>query len=210
MKTINTEINEVKKSNGKKIENKVKNTLEEDTKKSNKKNKRKAKEKQKSKVKKLIFLFLKILVGLIIFGVIFIYLFFKTSLFQKYKELWVATAMSTMNNQYFATWFLSEDEINEILNKLKVENNEDSNSEEINIGEQQENKDIKVEKVAGKNYVGYVMIIPDASKVKMVDSRKTSRGTKLSEIAKNNNAIAGINAGGFTDENRSRYGTSTL
>lgn len=44
------------------------------------------------------------------------------------------------------------------------------------------------------------MTIPDASKVKLVDGRKSSRGSKLSEIVTSNNAIAGINAGGFSDD----------
>ena len=158
--------------------------------------------KKKKTLKQKILLALKILVGLIILGIIFIFLFFKTSLFQKYKELWVVTAMSTMNHQYLATWFLSDEEIDEIMKKLEVQNNEDSNSEEIKIEipSKKEEKEITVEKITGKNYVGYVMLVPDASKVKLVDSRKANRGTKLSEIVKNNNAIAGINAGGFTDE----------
>lgn len=158
------------------------------------------KRKKKKTLKQKIFLIFKILIGLIILGILFLFLFFKTPLFQKYKELWVVTAMSTMNHQYLATWFLSDEEINEILSKLEVQNNEDSNSNEIKIEiPREEHKEIKVEKITGKNYVGYVMIVPDASKVKLVDSRKQSSGTKLSEIVKNNNAIAGINAGGFTD-----------
>ena len=168
------------------------------SKKNNKKNK---KRKKKKTLKQKIFLVLKILIVLIILLVVFIYLFFKTSLFQKYKELWVVTAMSTMNHQYLATWFLSDEEIQEIMNKLEVQNNEDSNSDEIKIAILGENKkeEIKVDKIAGKNYVGYVMTIPDASKVSLVDGRKSNRGSKLSEIVKNNNAVAGINAGGFAD-----------
>ena len=171
---------------------------------SNKKNKKKPRhqrKKEKRSIKQKIKLIIKILVTLIILAMIFIYLFFKTSLFQKYKEIWVVTAMSTMNHQYLATWFLSDEEIEEILKKLEVENNEDSNSDEIIIEAPtaEEEKEITVEKITGKNYVGYVMIIPDASKVKLVDGRKSNRGSKLSEIVKNNNARAGINAGGFTD-----------
>lgn len=160
------------------------------------------KEKKKKTIKQKVFLGIKILVTLMILGVVFIFLFFKTSLFQKYKEIWVETAMSTMNHQYLATWFLSDDEIQKILDSLKVENNEDSNLNEIQIKNPVKGKaeEITVEKITGKNYVGYVMIIPDASKVKLIDSRRQTRGTKLSEIVKNNNAIAGINAGGFTDE----------
>lgn len=157
--------------------------------------------KKKKTVKQKIFLGIKILIGFIILAIIFIFLFFKTSLFQKYKELWVVTAMSTMNHQYLATWFLSDEEIQEIMNKLEVQNNEDSNSEDIKIVEVKDNKkEITVEKITGKNYVGYVMIVPEASKVNLVDGRKSNKGSKLSEIVKNNNAIAGINAGGFADE----------
>ena len=167
--------------------------------------KRKAKHKKQKTIKQKIFLLLKIFLGLILLGIICIVLFFKTSLFQEYKELWVVTAMSTMNHQYLATWFLSNEEIQEIMNKLEVQNNEDSNSNEIIIQvliedeEEEEKKEITVEKITGKNYVGYVMIVPDASKVNLVDGRKSNRGSKLSEIVKNNDAIAGINAGGFAD-----------
>lgn len=167
----------------------------------NKNKKKKNRHKKKKTIKQKIFLCLKILIGLIVLAIIFIFLFFKTPLFQKYKELWVVTAMSTMNHQYLATWFLSDEEIQEIMNKLEVQNNEDSNSDDIKIVEVKDNKkEITVEKITGKNYVGYVMIIPDATKVNLVDGRKSNRGSKLSEIVKNNNAIAGINAGGFADE----------
>lgn len=168
----------------------------------NKNNKKDIKHKKKRTKKQKIFLVIRILIVLIILAIIFLYLFFKTSLFQKYKELWVVTAMSTMNHQYLATWFLSDEEIEEIMDKLEVQNNEDSNSDDIIIQvpvEGEENK-ITVEKITGKNYVGYVMIVPDASKVKLVDGRKQSRGSKLSEIVEDNNAIAGINAGGFADD----------
>ncbi len=167
----------------------------------NRNKKKNNRHKKKKTIKQRIFLCLKILIGLIVLAIIFIFLFFKTSLFQKYKELWVVTAMSTMNHQYLATWFLSDEEIQEIMNKLEVKNNENSNSDDIKIVEVKDNKkEITVEKITGKNYVGYVMIIPDATKVNLVDGRKSNRGSKLSEIVKNNNAIAGINAGGFADE----------
>ncbi len=159
---------------------------------------RKAKENKKRKKKK-IFLCFKILLVLIILGIVFIFLFFKTNLFQKYKELWVQTAMTTMNHQYLATWFLSDEEIAEIMKKLEVENNENSNSDNVMIVELEEEKEITVERITGKGYVGFVMIVPDASKVKLVDGRLSGRGSKLSEIVKKNNAVGGINAGGFAD-----------
>ena len=166
-------------------------------------NQNRKKRKKKKTVKQKLLLILKIIIGLIIFFALFIFLFFKTSLFQKYKELWVETAMSTMNHKYLATWFLSDEEIQDILSNLEVQNNEDSNSNDINIDvakEEKEEENITVEKIKGNNYVGYVMIVKNPTKVKYVDARKSSRGTKLSQIVKENDAIAGINAGGFTDD----------
>jgi len=166
----------------------------------------KGKHRKKKTIKQKILVLIKIIMFFIILGVVGIFLFFKTSLFQKYKEIWVETAMSTMNHKYLATWFLSDEEIQEILDSLEVVNNENSNSNEIILQvvledeEEEEKKEVTVETITGKNYVGHVMIIPDPSKVKLVDSRKAYRGSKLSEIVKTHDAIGGINAGGFTDE----------
>lgn len=181
-------------------DNKKINELNENTNNKTKDETKIKKRKKKKTAKQKVFLAIKILITLVIMGILFLYLFFKTSLFQKYKELWVVTAMSTMSHQYLATWFLSDEEIQEIMNKLEVQNNEDSNLNDIKINNSKDNEKITVEKITGKNYVGYVMIVPNASKVNLVDGRKSSRGSKLSEIVKNNNAIAGINAGGFADD----------
>ena len=132
----------------------------------------KERKKKKKKVKIFFQIILIIILTLILLAIIFIYLFFKTSLFQKYKELWVQTAMTTMNHQYLATWFLSDEEIKEIMDKLKVENNENSEAEDIVI-EPPKSEEVTVEKITGKGYVGYVMFAPDASKVKLVDGRKS-------------------------------------
>ena len=150
--------------------------------------------KKKSKIRKI----LKVLFILILLFVIFVILFFKTSLFQKYKELWVQTAMSTMNHQYLATWFLSDEEIEEIMQKLAVHNDENSDPSKIKITNK--SNEIKVEEIKGSGYVGHVMIIGNPGRVKLVDARKTNTGTQLTEIVKENNAIAGINAGRFADD----------
>lgn len=198
----NNEINE-------KLDEEIKEkneTILEDSEKEKRKSKNKLRNKRKNKVvltrkQKVLRFFKRLAITLVVFVmliIIGIVLFFKTNLFQKYKELWVLTAMSTMNHQYLATWFLSEEEINEILAKYEVENNENSELHEVSVEAKLENE-IKVEKITGKNYVGYVMTVSDPTKVKFVDSRKKSMGTKLSGIVKENNAIAGINAGGFED-----------
>lgn len=166
------------------------------------------KEKKKKTIKQKLFLCLKIFISLIIVGVIFIILFFKTNLFQHYKELWVQTAMTTQSHQYLATWFLSDEEIQEIMKRLEVENNENSDSDNVEL---KKNKgQVTVEKITGSGYVGYVMIAPDASKVKLVDGRIPERGLTLSEIVEKYDAIGGINAGGYIDPNGQGLGDLLL
>ena len=151
------------------------------------------------KVLKIIFIICFVLAWL---GAIGLFLFFKTGLFQYHKELYVETAMTTMHHKYLATWFLSADEINKIMKDLEVVNDEDSvlHAVELPVATEEKKENvIKIDKISGDNYVGHVMTISDPSKVKLVDSRKRGIGTKLSEICKNNDAIAGINAGGFVD-----------
>lgn len=166
-------------------------------------------QKKKKSWKHKVKIILIIIFILMVIGSVGLFLFFKTGLFQEYKELWVQTAMTTMNHQYLATWFMSDTEINEIMKSLEVVNNEDSELNAIELPKVEEVKEddkpkenqINVDKISGSTYVGYVMTISDPSKVKFVDSRKANMGTKLSEICKKHNAIAGINAGGFTDPN---------
>lgn len=136
-----------------------------------KKKTKKKKNKKKKTLKQKLFFCFKLLLVFVFLVIVAIYLFFKTDLFQKYKELWVQTAMSTMSHQYLATWFLSDEEIAEIMKKLEVENNENSDSENIVVEEPEEEKEITIERITGTGYVGFVMIVPDASKVKLVDGR---------------------------------------
>ena len=161
---------------------------------------KKAKKKRWKTVLKVMAITMFLLIFLL---AVFIFLFFKTELFQEYKELWVETAMSTMNHQYLATWFLSDDEINAILKKNEIVNNENSELHFVTTPSPENNKQVEnkitVEKITGSGYVGHVMTVSDPSKIKMVDTRKKNMGTKLSEICKQNDAIAGINASGFAD-----------
>ena len=131
--TINEELEENKveetTKNQKEIEEIIIEEPEQKQEEAQEKTEEKLEEKGNKKAKRLkkkktlglkIFFLFKILMVLVILGIIGIYVFFKTDIFQEYKELWVQTAMTTMNHKYLATWFLSEEEIEEIMNKLKV------------------------------------------------------------------------------------------
>lgn len=60
---------------------------------------------------------------------------------------------------------------------------------------------IKVDTINTDNYTAKVMIIPDPTTVHIVGTKYSYKGQALSDLLKQNNAVAGINAGGFIDPN---------
>jgi exopolysaccharide biosynthesis protein len=61
---------------------------------------------------------------------------------------------------------------------------------------------LRVEEINGKKFKGMVMLINNPQQVKVAVSKELgTAGQRLSELVAENNAIAGINAGGFYDPN---------
>lgn len=128
--------------------------------------------------------------------------------FTNIRDMIVTTAMTTMSHQYFATWFLSDEKIAEILkNNRPTENVEDQNLSDITVSTAKVNtsndplKGTKLVDVSTKDYNGYLLIIDDPSRVKLVSAPRIGTvGATTSQIVKENDAIAGINAGGFKDD----------
>jgi len=145
----------------------------------------------------------------IVFAVSFIFVFFKTNLLKPYKDMWVQTAMITDNHKYLAQWFLSDEEIQAILDEYEVINNENSNVGEVDLDaylltnntEKDKSDKVEFEKISGEGYTGYVITVSNPKRVKLVDTRKADTGTKLKDLVVEKNAIAAINAGGFLDVN---------
>lgn len=128
--------------------------------------------------------------------------------FQHTKEMIVTSAMTTMSHQYFATWFLSNEEIESILKKNRPQEEVDQQDlNQIEIANKGSNdatdpKDgIEVITIENDNYKGYLMIIDDPSRVKIATAPKLGTvGATTSQIVEAYDAIAGINAGGFDDD----------
>ncbi|WP_343771339.1 phosphodiester glycosidase family protein [Clostridium malenominatum] len=130
--------------------------------------------------------------------------------FKNVRKTIVGAAMSTLSHQYIATTFLSDKKIKEILNEdvvevidqgsglgaIKFENKHDSNIERYDI--------------EAKKFKGYMLVISDPTRVKVGYSSKLGKSGELtSQIARNNNAVAAINAGGFVDKNDDGNWTGT-
>ena len=121
--------------------------------------------------------------------------------FTNIKEIIVTTAMTTMNHQYFATLFLSDAQIAQILEKNRPnENIADQVVEDIQVS--QNNTDgIELKDVSSKTFKGYLLIVNDPSRVKLEASPRLGKvGATTSQIVEYYDGIAGINAGGFEDD----------
>ena len=142
------------------------------------------------------------------------------------QNVWVCTAMTTMDHKYLATMFIPADKINEIMEANRVDDSEhDSiilnfNKEEVEVetaetteGETELPKPtyeeegytlleegLYVKEVSGSTWKGYVMLVETPMRVKLVDSSKQySCGEKVMTMVANSGAVAGINGGGFQD-----------
>lgn len=152
--------------------------------------------------------------------------------FTNIKENWVLTAMTTMNHQYLATWFVDQDEIDRIIEKNKapdsteninlgaIKISKNSVNQEINIydsfsypgSEVIYNEDgIKIETFKESKFRAYVTIIDDPSRVQVATTNRLgSYGEKLESITERYGAVIGINAGGFVDDNGKGNGGTPL
>lgn len=128
-------------------------------------------------------------------------LIYYTPYFTNTKNMLVTTAMTTMTHQYFATWFLSDDEINEILAKSRpTENIEEQNIDKINVSEKAD-EGIELVDVSSSTFSGYLLIINDPSRVKLASAPKLGTvGATTSQIVEYYDAVGGINASGFEDD----------
>ena len=156
---------------------------------------------------------------LIIFGLTllsFLVLFFGATTIVCYgpsesaRNLFVTSVMETSAAKFLARIYYSDSEIEGILSKntaIAVDEITDEKLIDIPTQEQQlesTEPDVQLIDVTGPTYKGKLMIIKDPSRVVVSTSNaigENARGMKISELVDKYSGIAGINAGGFADEN---------
>ena len=141
--------------------------------------------------------------------------------FSYLRELYITTAMTTMNHKYLARTIYTEDIIKDVLDSNYVkESGESTDVSDIVIGniddsgdydsiyEEQiltrdpEHPDYKLIPLKGSNYQGYMVAVYDPSRIELVMTNKLGTvGQFLRELVVDNNAVLGINASGFVDTN---------
>ena len=137
------------------------------------------------------------------------------------RDLLVMTVMETSSANFLATWFFTTEQINKIITENSpVTFNEEIDETIINVPIVDENNEvskpienIEIVDVKGPNYKGKMMIVHDPSKVFLATSKQfgsEEKGEKLIDLIEINNAVGGINAGGFRDEVGYRSGGEPL
>lgn len=129
---------------------------------------------------------------------------------EQIRNLFVTSVRETSAAGFLANIFLTDQEIEEIVEANVVEVGEISTDTQLFSftekpgGADEESADIEIIDVSGALYKGKIMIIKDPSRVKVgicdeFDNNKA--GLTLLEIIDKYDAIAGVNGGRYNDEN---------
>lgn len=157
-----------------------------------------------------------IVLGLVILFLLFFILGTITVVFrgpsETAKGLLATTLMETSAMKFVPRMYFSEEEVELLLKKnsavavdeitdtsLVVIEKKEESSEEIKPEE-----NIEIIDISSSTYKGKLMIVKDPSKVKVSVSAENfgdGKGMKIDEHVEKEGAIAGVNAGGFADEN---------
>ncbi|WP_068962532.1 phosphodiester glycosidase family protein [Desulfosporosinus sp. BG] len=121
--------------------------------------------------------------------------------FQALKIVAVGSVYTSRHPQVVQA-FLSQDEITKIMNSNDTQN--------VNISQAiartnviaDASSGITIEDIQGPSFKGKVMLVKDPKRVKLAVTKEIGvTGERVSDLVKDMNAFAGINAGGFYDPN---------
>lgn len=131
--------------------------------------------------------------------------------FTALKETFVTTAWGTLSHRYLAQIFVSQKEIDEILNKNKVNTSvQDLNQIHFTKTGKTSNgtNGISIYEIKKKTFKGHLIEIDDPNRVSVgVTADLKVKGNTLEEIISNDTALGGINAGGFSNGTTSGTGS---
>ncbi len=124
------------------------------------------------------------------------------------RDLAVATVMETSAAKFVAHIYLSKEEIADILAKNAVAVSDTvTDSQLVQIPDAAQRPDLDtliVEDVSGPTFKGKMMIVNDPARLYVATPAAfglESGGLRVEEMVRRDGAVAGINAGGFEDEN---------
>lgn len=122
--------------------------------------------------------------------------------FNNVRNYVVSTVMGTSSDHFLATTFLSMDKINNIISEnTPIIKNAVEIPGNINITNKVD-KSIEIIEINENHFKGRLILVKDPRRITVGLAPELGfTGALLREIIKENNAIGGINAGGFFDDN---------
>lgn len=134
--------------------------------------------------------------------------------FPHVQQTFVTTILETGQLKFLASWFLSSEEIQEIVDQNSMkEFNVEVNTDLIQSGSfgsvniagpagTEEAEEIEIIEVARPTFTGTMMIVKDPSRVSLATIYPwKEKGVTLDELVTSNNAVAGINGGLYDSSN---------
>lgn len=133
------------------------------------------------------------------------------------QQTFVTTILETGQLKFLASWFLSPEEIQEIVDQNSMkEFNVEVNTDLIQPGSfgnieiaggstvEEEMQDIEIIEVAKSTFTGTMMIVKDPSRISLATIYPwREKGDTLDQLVNDNGAIGGINGGLYNSKNNS-------
>jgi exopolysaccharide biosynthesis protein len=133
------------------------------------------------------------------------------------RDLFVVTAMETSAAKVLPRLYFSEERIQEFIDANKVvelEEVSDGSLIHVPVIEAPGEEDIIIENIVGDTFKGKMMIVKDPSRLLVGTSWNTFntgvRGKTVAEIVARHEGVAGVNAGGFVDDQGVGDGSTPL
>lgn len=136
--------------------------------------------------------------------------------FPHVQQTFVTTILETGQLKFLASWFLSPEEIQEIVDQNSMkEFNVEINTDLIQTdgfgsvgldadGAQESGEEIEIYEVAGSTYTGTMMVVKDPARISLATIYPwREMGVTLEQLVKDNDAVAGINGGLYNSKNNS-------
>lgn len=149
---------------------------------------------------------LKIMLQFIFFNFILLVLtFIPITLYGPFSNIrsTVIGSVGTSMHGYLLAYILGQDELDRIIAQSQATGSVEEKLFEFN---KRHSNDITLSEINGSRYKGYLLKVNDPTRVQLAPASSMGvKGQTTSQIARENNAIAAINAGGFVDP----HGTGT-
>jgi exopolysaccharide biosynthesis protein len=136
----------------------------------------------------------------------------RIGIFPGIQEFVVTSAMTTLSHQYLADIVANRDRIQAIMESNKViENYENFDKSKIKENGVVSGDRVELTNISRDGYTGYMLTVTNPKRIFLGTPKMLGAyGSKISTLTQDYNAIAGVNAGGFSDENgKGRGGTPT-